>query len=94
MNQLDAAISMFSFVLGYVSLCRLNKSKIDRTRVSFQLRYLLVFVGSFCSALSPWLFPQYEHTGYLILLICLVLSQLATSRDWGDGPPKYTLRKG
>ena len=94
MNQLHMEISLFSFALGYVSLCRLNKSKIERTRIAFQIRYLLVFVGAFCSTLSPWLFPMHQNAGYLILLICLVVSQLATSHDWGDGPPKYTLRKG
>lgn len=94
MTTVDVGISIFSFALSYVSLCRLNKSRMGRTRVAFQLRYLLVFVGAFCSALSPWLFPRHEDLGQLILLTALVASQLATSSDWRAGAPDYTLKKG
>lgn len=92
MIHLDDAISVTSFALSYVALCRLNVSHAAKTRLSFQIRYLLIFVGAFCSALSQWLFPQSPNTGYLILLACLVAGQIATARDWRHGPPDYTLR--
>lgn len=93
MSAMDGFILVACVALGWVSMCRMNAVKPGVTRVAFQLRYLLVFAGAFCAGLSPWLFPQNKDVGVLILVVCLVVSQVLTSHDWGEGAPEYTNRR-